>query len=98
MPCGNNFILIPNVIQTHNSISFHCIGSHAWSTLANRLHDPGATRASFELLNEEMVFVGQCEGAGEEITFGGLHVANIPFEIFPVSFEVFHHEVFASQL
>lgn len=45
-----------------------------------------------------MIFTRQCKGAGEEVTFGCLHAANIPFKIFPVSLEVFHHEVFASKL
>lgn len=71
---------------------------HVWSTLANRFHDPGTARASFELLYKEMILAGQCKGMGEEITFGCLQAANFPFKVFPVSFEVFHHEVFASQL
>lgn len=45
-----------------------------------------------------MILAGQCKGAGKEITFGCLHAAYVPFKVFSVSFEVFHHEVFASQL
>lgn len=71
---------------------------HMWSALANRFHDPCTARASFELLYKEMILAGQCKGAGEKVTFGCLEAAKFSFKIFPMSFQVFHHEVFASQL
>ena len=43
-----------------------------------------------------MIFTGQDEGAGEEVTFGRLHAPNVLLQTFPMSFEVFHHEVFAT--
>lgn len=78
--------------------SHYCIVLHLWSTLAYWLHDPGAARASFKFFYKKMILAGQCKGAGEKITFGCLQATYISLKILPVSFKVFHHEVFASEL
>lgn len=61
-------------------------------------HDPCAAKGSLDFLQAEVIFVGQDEGAGEKVTFGCLHGAKVLFQVFTVSFEVFHHEVFTAEL
>lgn len=66
--------------------------------LSDRFHDPSAAEGSLKLLQTEVIFVGQDEGAGEKVTFGCFRVAKVLFQVFAMSFEVFHHEVFAAEL
>lgn len=66
--------------------------------LSDRFHDPSAAEGSLELLQTEVIFVGQHEGAGKKVTFGCFRVAKVLFQVFTMSFEVFHHEVFAAEL
>lgn len=95
------------------ALRFPCLNTHThtrssaavfrWSPVYSlcwtyRLHDPGAADGSLEFLQEEVIFTGQDEGAGEEVTFGRLHAADVLFQTFPMPFQVFHHEVFAAEL
>lgn len=66
--------------------------------LSDRLHDPGAAESSLEFLQKEVIFAGQDEGAGGKVTFGCLRASEVLFQVFTVSFEVFHHQVFATEL
>lgn len=66
--------------------------------LSDRFHDPSAPEGPLEFLQAEVIFVGQDEGAGEKVTFGGLNAAKVLLQVFTVPFEVFHHEVFAAEL
>lgn len=67
-------------------------------TLTDWLHDPGAAEAPLELLQKQVIFAGQDEGAGEKVAFRRLRPAQVPLQVFPVSLKVFHHEVLATQL
>lgn len=66
--------------------------------MANRFHDPGAAGAPPERLHKEMIFTGQRISAREKVAFGRLHGADVPLQAFAIPFQIFHHEVFASQL
>lgn len=67
----------------------------AAASLTDRLHDPRAAEGPFKFLQKEMIFTGQNKGAGEKVTFGSLHMAEVLFQGFTMSPEIFHHEVFA---
>lgn len=86
-----------SVTHIKSKILFYCTESHLCS-LAHRLHDPGASRASMEFLYKQMILPGQRKGGREKITPRSVCEAKIPFEIFLVPFKVFHQEIFACQL
>lgn len=94
---GYNLFLLSEVIKTF----FCCFCT--WLLvfffacfLTNRLHDPGVARASIEFLYKEMILTGHCKSAREKITVGCFYATNLPFKLFLVSLEVFHHKIFAS--
>lgn len=96
---GYNLFLLSEVIKTF----FCCFCT--WLLvfffacfLTNRFHDPGVARASIEFLYKEMILTGHCKSAREKITVGCFYATNLPFKLFLVSLEVFHHKIFASQL
>lgn len=95
LPCLKETSLLS---QTSLSVVFSAKIWFRVIIFSDRLHDPGAPEVSLKFLQTEVIFAGQDEGAGEKVTFGCLRASKVLFQVFTVSFEVFHHQVFAAEL